>query len=45
VTTPGAATILLASTKHGAVRLPDPPGGARDLTEALAAISREFSKR
>ena len=31
VTTPGTATILLPSREHGAVRLPDPPGGARDL--------------
>ena len=33
VTTPGHATILLPSRGHGAVRLPDPPGGARDLSE------------
>ena len=31
VTTPGTATILLPSREHGPVRLPDPPGGARDL--------------
>ena len=29
LTTPGHATILLPSREHGAVRLPDPPGGAR----------------
>ena len=34
-TTPGHATILLPSRAHGAVRLPDPPGGARDLQGAL----------
>ena len=28
LTTPGHATILLPSREHGAVRLPDPPGGA-----------------
>jgi acyl dehydratase len=44
-TTPGRATILLPSRAHGAVRLPDPPGGARDLTEALRAISQEFERR
>ncbi len=43
VTTPGTATIVLPSRKHGSVRLPEAPGGARDLTEALAAISAEFS--
>jgi hypothetical protein len=45
VTTPGSATILLPSRRAGAVRLPDPPGGARDLAEALDAISREFARR
>jgi acyl dehydratase len=44
-TTPGHATILLPSRAHGAVRLPDPPGGARDLQGALEAISAEFSRR
>jgi acyl dehydratase len=44
-TTPGTATVLLPSRQRGAVQLPDPPGGARDLTEALAAISEEFSRR
>jgi acyl dehydratase len=44
-TTPGHATILLPSRAHGAVRLPDPPGGARDLQSALEAISAEFSRR
>jgi acyl dehydratase len=44
-TTPGHATILLPSRAHGAVRLPDPPGGATDLQGALEAISAEFSRR
>ena len=44
-TTPGHATILLPSRAHGAVRLPDPPGGAHDLEGALQAISAEFSRR
>ena len=45
VTTPGHASILLPSREHGPVRLPDPPGGAHDLQEALAAISEEFTRR
>jgi acyl dehydratase len=45
VTTPGHATILLPSRARGAVRLPDPPGGARDLQSALVAISEEFATR
>jgi hypothetical protein len=44
VTTPGHATILLPSTEHGAVRLPDPPGGATDLQGALAAIAERFDR-
>ena len=42
-TTPGHATILLPSREHGPVRLPDPPGGARDLAGRADAISAEFS--
>ncbi len=42
LTTPGHATILLPSREHGAVRLPDPPGGARDLQAALQAISDRY---
>jgi acyl dehydratase len=42
-TTPGHATILLPSRDHGAVRLPDPPGGARDLQSALEAIAEGFA--
>ena len=45
VTTPGTATILLPSREHGPVRLPDPPGGARDLETALVAISDAFARR
>ena len=45
VTTPGTATILLPSHTHGSVRLPDPPGGARDLPTALTAIGEAFSRR
>ena len=45
VTAPGHATILLPSRDNGAVRLPDPPGGARDLESALTAISEEFSRK
>ena len=42
LTTPGHATILLPSREHGPVRLPEPPGGARDLQEALQAISDRY---
>jgi acyl dehydratase len=42
LTTPGQATILLPSRQHGAVRLPEPPGGAQDLPEALQAISDRY---
>ena len=45
VTTPGHATILLPSREHGAVRLPDPPGGATDLQPALVAIADDFAAR
>ena len=43
VTTPGHATIILPSREGGAVVLPDPPGGARNLTEALGAIADAFA--
>jgi acyl dehydratase len=43
-TTPGHATILLPSHAHGPVRLPDPPGNAADLQDALQAISARFGK-
>jgi acyl dehydratase len=42
VSTPGHATILLPSRELGPVRLPEPPGGARDLQEALDAISERY---
>ena len=42
-TTPGHATVLLPSRDHGPVRLPDPPGGASNLQEALEAIAGRFS--
>ena len=42
-TTPGHATILLPSTEHGPVRLPDPPGGARTCQEALDALAARFA--
>jgi hypothetical protein len=45
VTSPGTATILLPSREHGAVRLPEPPGGATDLASALTAISEAFGRR
>ena len=44
VTTPGHATVLLPSREHGAVRLPDVPGGATDLQGALEAISDRFER-
>jgi acyl dehydratase len=42
-TTPGHATVLLPSREHGPVRLPEPPGGATDLQEALDAIAQGFA--
>ena len=45
VSSPGTATVLLPSRERGAVRLPDPPGGATDLETALTAISEAFSRR
>jgi len=43
VTTPGHATVLLPSREHGPVRLPEPPGGATDLQQALDAIAADFA--
>jgi hypothetical protein len=43
VTTPGHATILLPSHEHGPVRLPDPPGGARNAQAALDALVERFA--
>jgi len=45
ITAPGHATILLPSREHGPIRLPDPPGGAHDLEQALTAISAEFANK
>lgn len=45
VTTPGHATMLLPSREHGAVRLPEPPGGATTLQELLVAVAADFSDR
>jgi acyl dehydratase len=44
-TTPGTASILLPSRRHGGVRLPDPPGNATNLQDALRAISEDFVGR
>jgi acyl dehydratase len=44
VTTPGSATVLLPSREHGPVRLPDPPGGARDLQGVLDALAERFAR-
>jgi acyl dehydratase len=41
-TTVGWATILLPSRRHGAVKLPDPPGGAQTISELFAAKIEEF---
>jgi hypothetical protein len=43
-TTPGHATILLPSRERGPVRLPEVPGGARDLPGALAGIAARFQR-
>jgi len=45
LTTPGHATILLPSRERGPVKLPDPPGGGRDLQSALDAIAADFLHR
>jgi acyl dehydratase len=43
LTTPGHATVLLPSRELGPVRLPEPPGRATDLQQALEAISARFA--
>jgi acyl dehydratase len=43
ITTPGHASILLPSRKHGAVRLPPPPGGAHTCAEVLDALVERFA--
>lgn len=45
VTTPGHATMLLPSREHGPVRLPESPGGAENLEDALEAISARYADR
>jgi acyl dehydratase len=45
LTTPGTATILLPSREHGAVRLPDPPGGTGSLAATLDAIVERFREQ
>ena len=42
-TTPGHATVLLPSREHGPVRLPDPPGNATNLPDALQAVIDDFA--
>jgi len=44
ITTPGTATILLPSRDDGPVRLPEPPGGATDLQQALDAVAARFER-
>jgi len=44
ITCPGHATILLPSREHGAVRLPDPPGGATTCAAALDALAERFAQ-
>jgi acyl dehydratase len=44
VTTVGRASVLLPSTEHGAVRLPEPPGGATELQGALEEIIVGFDR-
>ena len=43
ITTPGHATVLLPSRRHGAVVLPPVPGEATDLSGALEAIAAAFA--
>lgn len=45
VTCPGHATVLLPSKEHGPVRLPEPPGGANNCEDALAALVARFEER
>jgi hypothetical protein len=42
-TTTGSASILLPSRGEGAVRLPEPPGGARTLASLIDALARRFA--
>ena len=45
VTTPGHATVLLLSRERGAVRLPDPPAGARSLEALIGALAERYADR
>ena len=42
-TVPGHATVLLPSREHGAIRLPDPPGGATTCQATLDALVDRFA--
>jgi hypothetical protein len=44
-TTPGHASVLLPSREHGAVRLPEPPGGAHTCAEVLDALVERFGEQ
>jgi acyl dehydratase len=44
-TTPATATVLLPSREHGAVQCPQPPGQAKNLTEAVEASAATFALR
>ncbi len=44
ITCPGHATILLPSREHGAVRLPEPPGGATTCQDTLDALVERFAR-
>ena len=44
VTTPGHASILLPSREHGAVRLPDIPGGGASTQTVLDALVERFAE-
>jgi acyl dehydratase len=43
-TVPGHASVLLPSREHGPVRLPDPPAGATNCTDLLAALVERFAR-
>ena len=44
VTCPGSATVLLPSREHGEVRLPEPPGEARDPQELLDVLRARYAE-
>jgi acyl dehydratase len=45
ITCPGSATVLLPSREHGAMVLPEPPRGARNCEQALAALVDRFAQQ